>query len=88
MSEIMTSETRNTSSSTAIIVPAPIPIHATISVNHGEKPKKFNGTEFKRWKHKMLCYITTLNLARFIREDAPVINENETDQQMIVVVEA
>ena len=30
-----------------------------------EKPKKFNGLNFKRWQQKMLLYLTTLNLARF-----------------------
>ncbi|KAB2631113.1 hypothetical protein D8674_008632 [Pyrus ussuriensis x Pyrus communis] len=42
------------------------------STNHGEKPEKFNGTDFKRWQQKMLFYLTTLNLAKFLTEDAPV----------------
>ena len=45
-------------------------------VNHGEKPEKFNGVDFKRWQQKMLFYLTTLNLARFLTEEAPVPNEN------------
>ena len=44
----MASETRNTSSSTIVIVLAPTPVHSTVLVYHGEKPEKFNGTEFKR----------------------------------------
>ena len=34
--------------------------------NHGEKPERFNGTDFERWQQKMLFYLTTLNLARFL----------------------
>ncbi|KZV14307.1 hypothetical protein F511_19450, partial [Dorcoceras hygrometricum] len=29
---------------------------------------------------KMLFYLTTLNLVRFLREDAPIVAENETDK--------
>ena len=36
----------------------------------------------------MLSYLTTLNLAMFLREDAPVCSENETDRQVVVVVAA
>ena len=35
----------------------------------------------------MLFYLTTLNLARFLREDAPTLKENETDKQVIAAVE-
>ena len=28
--------------------PAPIQNHVQVPINHGEKSKKFNGTEFKR----------------------------------------
>ncbi|GJZ22496.1 hypothetical protein Tco_0559535 [Tanacetum coccineum] len=35
---------------------------------HAEKPKKFEGQNFKRWKQKMFLYLTTLNLARFLKE--------------------
>ncbi|GKB43575.1 hypothetical protein Tco_0888517 [Tanacetum coccineum] len=46
------------------------PITNTIA-NHAEKPKKFNGQNFKRWQQKMFFYLTTLNLARFLNETAP-----------------
>ena len=36
----------------------------------------------------MLFYLTTLNLARFLQEDAPAFKENETDRQVVAVVEA
>ena len=67
------------------VVPmVPIPTH----VSHREKPEKFNGNDFKRWQHKMLFYLTTLNLAKFLREDAPVCSENEVDYQVVFVVDA
>ncbi|KAA0036703.1 pol polyprotein [Cucumis melo var. makuwa] len=40
------------------------------SVAHGEKPEKFGGVDYKRWQQKMLLYLTTLNLAKFLKEDA------------------
>ena len=64
------------------------PIMVPMTVSHGEKPEKFNGTKFKRWQQKMLFYLTTLNLARFLQEDAPALKENEIDRQVIVAVEA
>ena len=36
----------------------------------------------------MLFYLTTLNLARFLQEDAPALKENETDMQVVAAVEA
>ncbi|XP_074573356.1 uncharacterized protein LOC141829732 [Curcuma longa] len=53
-------------------VPTAIP---PTSIPHGEKPEKFNGADFKRWQQKMLFYLTTLNLVRFLREDPPAATE-------------
>ena len=36
----------------------------------------------------MLFYLTTLNLARFLQQDAPALKENETDREVVVSVEA
>ena len=36
------------------IVVALVATHVTVPINHGEKPKKFNRTEFKRWQQKIL----------------------------------
>ena len=36
----------------------------------------------------MLAYLTTLNLARFLHEDAPTLKEDETDRQIVVAVDA
>lgn len=51
----------------AVAVPVVIPPSST----HGEKPEKFSGTNFKCWQQKMLFYLTTLNLAKFLKENAP-----------------
>ena len=69
---------------------APIPVSAaqvptpavTVPVNHAEKPEKFNGLNFKRWQQKMLFYLTTLNLARFLTEDPPQVNEEDRGSLM------
>ncbi|KAL2466528.1 Retrovirus-related Pol polyprotein from transposon TNT 1-94 [Abeliophyllum distichum] len=53
--------------------------HVTVPVNHGEKPEKFNGLNFKRWQQKMLFYLTTLNLARFLTEDVPKLKHGLAD---------
>ena len=57
-------------------------------LNHGEKPEKFNGTDFKRWQQKMLFYLTTLNLARFLNEDGPKLDIGETDKEKLAAVDA
>ena len=77
-----------TTDSTPTVVPPPAPVMAPMTVSHGEKPEKFNGTEFKRWQQKMLFYLTTLNLTRFLQEDAPALKEDETDRQVVAAAEA
>ena len=59
-----------------------------IFVSPGEKLEKFNGLNFKRWQQKMLFYLTTLNLVRFLIEDAPKLKEDEHDIQVISAVDA
>ncbi|XP_062014673.1 uncharacterized protein LOC133731277 [Rosa rugosa] len=46
----------------------PISVVISDSSKHGEKPEKFNETDFKQ---KMLFYLTTLSLTKFLKEDAP-----------------
>ena len=71
------------------VATAPIS-HAIVIVpmNHKKKLEKFLGTDFKIWQQKMLFYLTTLNLARFLHEDAPVLKKDETDRQVIAAVDA
>ena len=72
------------------VSPVPTPIGTTtVPISHGEKPEKFNGTEFKRWQQKMLFYLTTLHLARYIREEVPKPKEGETaDFQLVAAIDA
>ena len=72
-----------TTDSTPTVVPPPAPVMAPMTMSHGEKPEKFNGTEFKRWQQKILFYLTTFNLARFLQEDDPALKEDETDRQVV-----
>ena len=50
-----------------------------------EKPEKFDGTEFMRWQQKMLFYLTTLHLVKFLQEN-PL--EPETDRDFVLAVDA
>ena len=74
--------------STPTLVLPPMPVMAPMTMSHGEKSEKFNRTDFKRWQQNMLFYLTTLNLARFLREDTPALKENETDKQVVAAMEA
>ncbi|KAH6768567.1 SC35-like splicing factor 28 [Perilla frutescens var. frutescens] len=51
----------------------------TIPHGQAEKPEKFSGLYLKRWQQKMLFYLTTLGVAGYIKEKAPVVEENESD---------
>ena len=53
-----------------------------------KKSEKFNGLNFKRWQDKMLFYLITLNLARFLTKDAPKLKEYEHDIQVISAMDA
>mgnify|MGYP003702407969 CR=1 FL=1 len=73
-----------------IVTTTPVPIqnHVQVPINHGEKSKQINGTEFKRWQQKILFYLTTLNLVRFLREEASALKESERDRQVVAAVDA
>ncbi|XP_076903954.1 uncharacterized protein LOC143559171 [Bidens hawaiensis] len=59
---------------------------ANAIANHAEKPKKFSGSHFKMWQQKMLFYLTTLNLARFLTESPPQVTEGGTNTQGLSAV--
>ena len=44
-------------------------VFAPLSNPKPEKPEKFDGIKIKRWQQKMLFYLTTLHLAKFLQED-------------------
>ncbi|PON57724.1 hypothetical protein TorRG33x02_293120, partial [Trema orientale] len=69
-------------------VPNPLVTPMVPTAHHGEKPEKFNGLNFKMWQQKMLFYLTTLNLARFLTEEAPKVREDEQDFQVLAAVDA
>ncbi|KAK3043138.1 hypothetical protein RJ639_000027 [Escallonia herrerae] len=71
------------SGGTVYATPYVAPAHGSIGL--GERLKKFNRKDFKRWKQKMLFYLTTLNLARFLQEDALDLDDNPDRQTMVVV---
>ncbi|GJX85546.1 hypothetical protein Tco_0336320 [Tanacetum coccineum] len=52
---------------TTVVIPTGAPATNTVA-NHAEKPEKFNGQNFKSWQQKMFFYLTTLGLARFLKE--------------------
>ncbi|KAK4409378.1 hypothetical protein Sango_0010800 [Sesamum angolense] len=54
----------------------------------GERPEKFSSNDFKKWHKKMLFYLTTLSLARFLSEEAPVIFEGESDTKKRVAIDS
>ncbi|KAL2474477.1 Uncharacterized protein Adt_35213 [Abeliophyllum distichum] len=62
--------------------------HVNVPVNNGEKSERFNGLNFKRWQQKILFYLTTLNLMRFLTEDAPKLKQGNGDIQAVSAVEA
>ncbi|KAM2637851.1 hypothetical protein EV1_022294 [Malus domestica] len=75
MDDTSNSSSKLGSTSIASVVPVVIPT----STNHGEKPEKFNGTNFKRWQQKILFYLTTLNLAKFLTKDVLVSGTTPKD---------
>lgn len=59
-----------------------------IPLNHTERPEKFTAQNFKRWQQNMFFYLTMLNLARFLMEDAYKPKEGDTDVQAISAINA
>ena len=60
-------------------------VHAPLPNPKPEKSGKFDGTEFKMWQQKMLFYLTTLHLAKFLQEDP---QEIRTDRDSVLAVDA
>ncbi|XP_076891628.1 uncharacterized protein LOC143543112 [Bidens hawaiensis] len=64
---------------------APLP---SAVMSHAEKPEKFTGVNFKQWQQKMFFYLTTLNLARFLIETVPHVDEGAMDALSMSAVHA
>ena len=63
----------------APVVPVAPTMHVTpiVLVSQAEKLEKFSGTDFKRWQQKMLFYLTTLHMAKYLYEEAPKQKEGD-----------
>ncbi|GKE06784.1 F-box domain containing protein [Tanacetum coccineum] len=76
---------------TIVVIPTGAPATNTMA-NHAERPEKFNGQNFKRWQQEMFFYLTTLGLARFLKETAPQVEPpaegQSSDAQAMQAVEA
>jgi hypothetical protein len=67
---------------------APVaPVVPSMPAAHAEKPEKFNGTNFKQWQQKMLFYLTTLNMSRYLKEEAPKVT-TDSDMQTVYAADA
>ncbi|VFQ79590.1 unnamed protein product [Cuscuta campestris] len=62
---------------TGVFTSAPVG-HPTVMLpaNSVKEPAKFTGVGFKIWQQRMLFWLTTLNLTRYLREDPLVVGEN------------
>ncbi|GJZ76306.1 pol polyprotein [Tanacetum coccineum] len=76
---------------TTVVIPTGAPVTNTVA-NHAERPEKFNGQNFKRWQQKMFFYLTTLGLARFLKETVPQVEPpaegQSSNAQAVQAVEA
>lgn len=63
-----------------------VPAMPNVSVVHLEKSKKFNGTNLKCWQQKMLCYLTTQNMSRFLKGETLMLTA-KSDMQTAYVVD-
>lgn len=50
--------------------------------------EKFNGSNFKCWQQKMLFYLTTLSVTKFLKKDVSSYKEDEIIMEKLVVVDA
>ena len=74
----------------ALIVPVNLQVAATAPVLlwKGRSQKNSMAKIFKRWQQKMLFYLTTLNLARFLTEEKPKLEEGTQDVQVVSAMDA
>nr|GEY94411.1 hypothetical protein [Tanacetum cinerariifolium] len=64
--------TQTPPSMTTVVNTTGEPVTKTVA-NYAERLEKFNGQNFKRWQQKMFFYLTTLGLARFLKETVPQV---------------
>ena len=57
-----------------------------ILMSHVDQSGKFGrGADFKRWHQEMMFFLITLNLVGCLTDEAPVVAENKTDNQKVIV---
>nr|GEY09363.1 homeodomain-like protein [Tanacetum cinerariifolium] len=61
-----------------VVNPTGAPVTNRVA-NHAERPEKFNGQNFKMWQQKMFFYLTTLGLARLLKETVPQVEPPAED---------
>nr|XP_015893594.2 uncharacterized protein LOC107427727 [Ziziphus jujuba var. spinosa] len=67
-------------------VPTQTPVFQVLPpANHIERPEKFDEAKFKRWQRKMLFYLSTLELARFLTEDVPPSDEKSNKETLMMI---
>ncbi|GJT91175.1 hypothetical protein Tco_1080020 [Tanacetum coccineum] len=71
-----------TLSCATVVDPQPGAPATNTVANHAERPEKFNGQNFKRWQQKMFFYLTTLGLARFLKETVPQVEPPAEGQSL------
>lgn len=59
-----------------------------VVIPHAKKPKKFTEWNFKWWQQKMLLCFSTLDLVRFLKEDALIPRKVEDIHQVISAINA
>ncbi|GJS52860.1 pol polyprotein [Tanacetum coccineum] len=90
-SPVRMTNTQTPPHATTVVIPTGAPATNTVA-NHAERPEKFNGQNFKRWQQKMFFYLTTLGLARFLKETVPQVEPpaegQSSNAQAVQAVEA
>nr|GEZ48498.1 hypothetical protein [Tanacetum cinerariifolium] len=71
-------DTQNPPPATTVVNSTGASVTNTVA-NHAERLDKFNGKNFKRWQQKMFFYLTTLGLARFLKETVPHVKPPTED---------
>ncbi|KAL2531653.1 Uncharacterized protein Adt_05004 [Abeliophyllum distichum] len=74
----------------SLVVAPVVALPTTVLSNfipYGEKLENFIGVEFKKWHQKMLFYLTTLNLKKFLNEDLPAIQEGENNRASLIALD-
>ncbi|GKA55099.1 hypothetical protein Tco_0754048 [Tanacetum coccineum] len=57
-------------------------MYQTILKSHVEKPEKFKGSDFHRWKQKMLFYLTSLHVSYVLTDSEPESLEKKYKNQV------